>query len=145
MKKQSIFFKRRGEKNPAIQNLRKFLHEYLEGGGSRQEFAKRLHMMPERLSQCVTGVYTPTKKTVEKWAEDFGISYDEMMTANFAFISYPFDDLPKPIPNHTNRHLTKKFVKKRYESMIDEYETMVEEGVIKYESKVVDLMKRYMI
>lgn len=141
MEQNSIYFKRKADQHAAVQNLRKFLREYLIEGGTRKDFAQSMGMSLTQLNQYLTGIYAPTKRTVEKWSQKLGVSYEEMMTAEFEYISYPFEEMYKPkVQSH---HITKRDLRHSYDLMIDEYESMAREGEVEYNAKVVDLMNRY--
>ncbi len=95
MEQNSIYFKRKADKHAAVQNLRKFLREFLTGGGSRIDFARSMGMSLTQLNQYLTGVYTPTKRTIEKWSKLLGVTFEEMMSNDFEYIPYPFNEMFK--------------------------------------------------
>lgn len=96
MERNSIYLTRKADRYAAIQNLRKYLREFITGGGVRADFARSMNMSQTQLNQYLDGIYTPTERTTKKWAKYLGISHEEMMTSDFEYIPYPFEELYKP-------------------------------------------------
>lgn len=143
MERNSIYLTKKADKHAAVQNLRRFLREFLAGGGVRADFARSMEMSQTQLNQYLSGVYTPTRGTTEKWARFLGISHDEMMATDFEYIPYPFEELFKP--KAPSKRVTKREWRQSYEAMKDEYMMMAHEGEVEYNSKIIDLIERYKI
>lgn len=143
MKIKSLYFTKKAERSAAIQNLRRHFRQNMAEGGTRADFATRMGMSLTMLNQYLTGIYEPRPCTVEKWALRLGVSHEQMMTADFEFVPYPIEDLVRP--KSQSRHVTKREWRQSFDDMIDEYVTMANEGEVEYNSKIVELMKRYKI
>lgn len=143
MERNSIYLTKKADNHAAVQNLRRFLREYLAGGGVRACFAQSMGMSQTQLNQYLSGVYTPTRRTTEKWARFLGISPGEMMTVNFEYIPYPFEEMFKP--KTQSRRITKREWRQSYDAMKDEYIMMAREGEVEYDSKIIDLIERHKI
>lgn len=130
---------------PEIQNLRMFLKRYLNNDASHtlEGFAHSMGMTSRELGRYLRGEHKPRKSTIAKWTELLGIDYADMMVVQGPFVEYPFERFSRPKKNGT--HVSVRTMRRTYEAMIDEYNTMVHEGEVPYEPKVEDLMKRYKI
>lgn len=141
MNKDSIYFKRKAEEHASVQNLRKFLREFLKGGGTRVDFARKMNMSTTQLNQYLTGIYTPKRKTIEKWGKQLGVTYEEMMVADFKFISYPFEELFKP---KTQRHrFSKRDRDKAFDVIIEEIVSEVGEEATEYLPRIIKIIESH--
>lgn len=143
MKKKSIYLDKKADNNAAVQNLRRFLRKHLTEGGVRTDFAQNMSMSQTQLNQYLSGVYIPTRKTIDKWAKHLGISPEEMMTTDFEYIPYPFEELFKP--KAQTKRVTKKEWRQSYEDLKNDYIIMAREGEVEYDSKIIALIERHKI
>lgn len=113
----------------AIQNLRRFLKEYLESSPRHKlnDFALKLGKTSSELGRYLRGENNPRRKLVEYWAEQFGVSYDEMMTADFEYIDYPF--IRENVPHKGGGHLRKTDVRANYKVVEEEITAFVGEDM----------------
>lgn len=130
---------------PEIQNLRWFLKQYVENDVKHtlEGFARSMKMTSRELGRYLRGEHKPRKGTIMKWADMLGVDYSYMTTIHCPFVDYPFERFSHP--KKSGCHITKHEVRQYQDLMIEEYESMVREGEVEYNAKVVDLMKRYKI
>lgn len=120
---------RHAAEHPAIQNLRRFLREYLESSPrhSLADFAPKLGKTPGELGRYLRGECNPRRKLVEYWAEQFGISYEEMMIVDFEYIEYPF--IRNSLPHKSGRHVTKAETRSNHDAMTEEIRSFLCEDI----------------
>lgn len=129
------------ENHPAIQKLRMYYREYSNQGGIMYDFANSLGMSYNNIARYLRGGCEPRKATVEKWAEAFGISYDEMMTPLETFIHYPFGKYSKP--KLGGKYLSKQMVRREYrEGLLEDYNGLVNEGLVEYNAEIVKILEK---
>lgn len=130
---------------PEIQNLRWFLKQYIENDATHtlEGFARSMGMTSRELGRYLRGEHKPRKSTIMKWSKLLGVDYSYMTTSHCPFIDYPFEKFSQP--KKSGSHVSVRAVRQTYDAMIDEYVTMANEGVVTYDPKVEDLMKRYKI
>lgn len=130
---------------PEIQNLRWFLKQYLDNDihHTLEGFARSMGMTSRELGRYLRGEHKPRRSTVQKWAERLGVDYIYLITVKCPFIDYPFEKFSHP--KKSGSHVSVRTIRKTYDAMIDEYVTMVREGEVEYNVKVIDLMKRHKI
>lgn len=126
-----------------IQNLRMFLKQFLVNDTyhTLEGFARRMDMSSRELGRYLRGEHKPRKSTITKWANMLGVDYEYMTTLHGKYINYPFDRYVKPKPN--GHHITMREVRRSYDAMIDDYETMAREGIVDYNKNIIDMIERH--
>lgn len=139
MENKSIYFIRKADQHPAIQNLRKYFRDYLSCGGTRIDFANKMGMSSTLLNQYLGGIYKPTRTTIVKWAQRLGTSYEEIMVTNFEYIKYPLEDRCRF--KQQSRRITINAHNHSYDMLLDKYLLMSKEGEVPYSQKIVKLIE----
>lgn len=127
--------------HPAIQKLRQYFREYSEQSGTMLDFARHLDLSYNTLTRYLRGECKPRKSTIHKWAVAFGIDDAEMTTAPVEYIPYPFDHLSKP--KQGGQYLSKKSVRQKYRiGLLEDYDSLVREGLAEYNTEVVKILEK---
>lgn len=105
------------------------------------DFAQRLGMSYNNFTRYLRGGCEPRKATIEKWADSFGVSFEEMMTPLESHIPYPFGKYKKP--KQGGKYLSKKMVRREYrEGLLEDYNGLVNEGSVEYHSEIVKILEK---
>lgn len=127
--------------HPAIQKLRFYLREYIEQGGSLILFTRKLGTAYNSVTRYLRGETLPRRCTIMKWAEAFGVTYEEMMTPPEEYVPYPFERLSQP--KKGGLYLSRKAVRREYRNgLLEDYDFLVQEGKVEYSADLVKILTK---
>ena len=94
-----------------------------------------------KTGSLLRGEHEPKEETVRLLATCLRVDYKAMMTANFGYIPYPIQRYKKP--SKSGRHVTKKEIRVKYDTMMEEVSQFVSESMVEYGEEILEIIKRH--